>query len=43
MEDFAVLLKMCRMKQNIDSSAVKSKFYLILKEKIEGGGGIMLG
>jgi hypothetical protein len=36
MEDFAVLLKMCRMKENIDSSGVKSKFYHILKEKIGG-------
>jgi translation initiation factor 2 alpha subunit (eIF-2alpha) len=33
MEDFAVLLKMCRMKKNVDSSGVKSKFYHILKEK----------
>ena len=37
MEDFAVLLKMCRMKKNVDSSGVKSKFYHILKEKNWGG------
>jgi hypothetical protein len=31
MEDFAVLLKMCRMMENVDSSGAKSKFHHILK------------
>jgi hypothetical protein len=30
MEDFAVLLKMCRMQENIDSSGVKYKYFHIL-------------
>jgi len=36
MEDFAALLKMCRIKKKVDSSSVKSKFYHILKEKNGG-------
>jgi len=37
MEDFAVLLKTCRMKKNVDSCGVKSKFYHIFLKKWGGG------